>query len=138
MKLVAQRVLRPSNGATGINAYCYFHPGCDWLDAPPDDLGRGELRGRIIEVDPPSGNRVRSYLDITTPDHTTDLHITESVLSGADLLQSGGESLPWTLIHLETRFEFNLELALVQQWELELRMLLGYALQARKSAQQNP
>jgi hypothetical protein len=138
MRLVAQRVLSPTKGATGINAYCYFHPERDWLDAPPDDLGRGVLRGRIIEVDPPSGNRVRSFLDITTPDHTTDLHITESVLSGADLLQSGGESLPWTLTHLETLFESNLELGLVQQWDIELRMLLGYALQARRAAQQNP
>lgn len=132
LRLVAQRVFRPADGATGVNAYCYLHPGQDWLDEAPADLGRGELVGHLIEVDPPMGNRVRSYLEITTPDSTTDRQIAQTVLSGADLLQEFGEPLPWSHLHLETAFEFNLELGMVEQWELELRLLLGYALQVRR------
>lgn len=57
MKLIAQRVVRPRYQASGINAYCYQHPGVTWLDEPPVGLGRGKLTGRLIEVDPPAGKR---------------------------------------------------------------------------------
>lgn len=129
MRLVAQRVVRPSDYASGINAYCYLHDGAFWLDTPPPDLGRGALVNRLIELSPPVGNRVRSYLEITTPDDTSPGAITEAVLSGADLLAASGTELPWRLAHGETSFEFNLELALVEHWTMELRILLGYALQ---------
>lgn len=132
MKLVAQRVVRPSDQATGINAYCYHHPTRQWLDAPPPDLGRGVLVRRLIELDPPVGNRVRSYLDITTPDSTSDQEIEQAVLSGADLSVDFGSALPWSIGHAGTTFEFNLESSLVDQWEMELRILLGYALEVRE------
>lgn len=128
MKLVAQRVVRPKDGATGINAYCYLHPGRSWLDAPPEDLGRGRLVNRLIEVDPPVGNRVRSYLDITTPDATADAEISRVVGEGVRLFK---KPLPWLQTHSETTFEFNLEQGLAEQWQLELRILLGYALEVR-------
>ncbi len=131
MKLVAQRVVRPRDQASGINAYCYLHPGIGWVDAPPADLGRGNLTERLIEVDPPMGNRVRSYLDITTPDTTSNESITSAVIAGADLLAGAGRTLPWKLQHAEIQFEFNLELSLAQNWSMELRILLGYALQVR-------
>ncbi len=132
MKLVAQRVVRPTDGASGINAYCYLHPGRLWLDAPPGDLGRGNLSGRLIEVAPPAGNRVRSYLDITTPDTTSNEEIARVVEEGAGLMVDS-DPLPWLLTHGETTFEFNLEQGLAEQWQLELRILLGYALQVRPS-----
>jgi hypothetical protein len=131
MRLVAQRVVRPSDQASGVNAYCYVHPGVGWLDALPTDLGRGTLVGRLIEVSPPSGNRVRSYLEVTTPDETSARSIIEVVLSGAELLAAREQELPWQMAHGETSFEFNVEVGLAEHWLLELRILLGYALQAR-------
>lgn len=131
MKLVAQRVVRPRDQASGINAYCYQHPGVTWLDEPPVGLGRGKLTGRLIEVDPPAGNRVRSYLDVTTPDTTSDELISRAVVSGAELLAADDHPLPWRFRLAETHFEFNLELGLAQNWSVELRLLLGYALQVR-------
>lgn len=133
MKIVAQRVVRPSDGASGVNAYCYLHPGQQWLDEPPTDLGRGTLSGKLIEI-PPPGNRVRSYLDITTPDTTTNRAIAHVVITCADLLQSARKPLPWSLLSGETAFEFNLEQGLAEHWELELRVLLGYALQVRTAS----
>lgn len=130
MKLIAQRVVRPSDHASGINAYCYLHPGAVWLDDPQEDLGRGILANRIVEV-PPGGNRVRSYLEVTTPDGTSNGAITAAVLSGADLLAASGRELPWQLAHGETRFTFNLELALAEHWLMELKILLGYTLEVR-------
>lgn len=131
MKLVAQRVMRPSDQTTGINAYCYLHPGAVWLGAPPPDLGRGTLVERLVEVAPPRGNRIRSYLDITTPDGTSNQEITSAVISGAELLHDLGRALPSQLNHAEITFAFNIELGLADQWPLELRILLGYALQVR-------
>jgi hypothetical protein len=131
VKLVVQRVVRPKDGATGINAYCYLHPGRLWLDSPPADLGRGKLVNRLIEVDPPAGNRVRSYLDITSPDATTDAEISRVVGEGVRFMLDYKRPLPWALTHGETSFEFNLEQGLAEQWQLELRILLGYALQVR-------
>jgi hypothetical protein len=131
MRLVAQRVARPSDQASGVNAYCYLHPGRQWLDEPPLDLGRGTLAGRLIEVAPPAGNRVRSYLEITAPDGTSDDAITQVVISGAECLVEASQELPWKLVHGGTAFEFNLELGLAQNWALELRILLGYALEVR-------
>jgi hypothetical protein len=131
VKLVAQRVVRLKDGATGINAYCYLHPGRNWLERPPADLGRGQLTNRLIEIDPPAGNRVRSYLDITTPDATSDEEISRLVLEGANLQVDFRKPLPWALNHGEISFEFSLERSLAEQWQLELRILLGYALHVR-------
>lgn len=132
MKLVAQRVVRPKDQAAGINAYFYSHPGVEWFDSPPEDLGRGMLLRRIVEVKPPVGNRVRSYLEITAPDTTGDRQLVESVISGSDLLADSASALPWRLHHAEISFEFNLEFSLVEHWKIELRILLGYAIQVRR------
>ncbi len=133
MRLVAQRVVRPSDQASGINAYCYLHPGRTWLDEPPSDLGRGLMSGSLIEVAPPRGNRVRSYLEITAPDTSTDPVIGRLVLSGADVLADTHEPLPWRLVHGDATFDYNLEAALAPHWSVELRILLGYALEARRA-----
>lgn len=137
MKLVAQRVLRTSDDAGGVNAYCYLHPGITWFHEPPAALDRGHLSGQIIEL-PPPGNRVRSYLDITTPDTTPDEQISNAVLRCSRMLHDVRQRLPWNLRMGPTVFEFNIELGLADQWDTEIRLLLGYALQARRAAQQHP
>lgn len=136
MKLVAQRVVQPGtapNRQSGINAYCYLHGDRLWLDTPPADLERGQLVNRIVEVDPPAGNRVRSYLEITTPDSTPSRQIAGAIQAGADFLADAGQELPWHFAHGEVSFVFELEAALAAQWQVELRMLLGYALAVRRS-----
>lgn len=137
MKLVAQRVVQPGttpHRRAGINAFCYLHGEVFWLDAPPQDLGRGRLAGQIIEVSPPAGNRVRSYLEITAPDSTPDRQIISAVQSGADFLADAGRQPPWKFAHGEISFAFEVEAALSEQWQVELRMLLGYALAVRQTA----
>lgn len=55
MYLTAQRVVSPSSGATGVNAYCYIH-GFDWT-SPPDsilDALPNEPSSEHIEVPPPA------------------------------------------------------------------------------------
>jgi hypothetical protein len=134
MHLVAQRVVQAGSHAdrkTGVNAYCYYHSDTRWAEAPPpESLPRGQLVGRIIEVSP-SGNRVRSYLEVTAPDDTHDMQIIGVVQSGANQLAEKGEAPPWRLIHGEVSFSFDVEAALAEHWQIELRLLLGYALAAR-------
>jgi hypothetical protein len=135
MRLITQRVVQPGSSPyrrTGINAFCYLHVGQNWLDEPPNDLGLGELVNQIIEVDPPVGNRVRSYLDIIAPDSTHSRHIVAAIQAGTDLLADSHHELPWNVSHGEIRFSFNVEAALAVHWQVELRILLGYALSVRQ------
>ncbi len=135
MRIVTHRVVQPGTSpyrSTGINAYCYVHPGRVWLDEPPQDLGPGQLVNRIIEVDPPRGNRVRSFLDIIAPDSTSNRQIVSAIGDGASLLADTDHELPWNISHGEIRFSFNAEQALAEQWQIELKMLLGYALAVRR------
>lgn len=131
MKLVAQRVVQAGvvpYPATGINAFCYLHPGRTWLGEAPADLGRGQLAAQIVEVEPPIGNRVRSYLEIMAPDTTPPMQLIGAVESGASFLADSGQHPPWRLQHGEVAFVFEAEKALAAQWQVELRMLLGYVL----------
>jgi hypothetical protein len=130
MKLVAQRVVRPADGASGINVFCYLHPGKSWTGEPPSDLGEAELVSELVEI-PPPGNNVRSYLDIVAPDDTDSAHIRQAVSSGSGILHDIGQELPWSLRFSRISFEFNLELGLAPNWQQELELLLGYALQVR-------
>ena len=73
MYLAAHRVVSPVTGAEGINAFAYGHGPYVWHGAPPftPEENPGTLFESSIEpqVAPP-GNRVRSYLDVLTPDET--------------------------------------------------------------------
>lgn len=137
MKLVAQRVVRlpsaSSSGAGGVNAFCWLHGDRFWLDVPPDDLGPGKLAGSIVEV-PIGGNRVRSFLEIVAPDSTPGRQITAAVGGGAELLADAERALPWKLSHGEVTFEFSIEAGMAATWQLELRILLGYALAVRSKS----
>jgi hypothetical protein len=135
MLLVAQRVVQlGSILRAGINAFCYLHGELSWLDEPPADLGSGELANYALEVDPRTVNRVRSYLDIIAPDATSNQRLVAAVQSGADTLASAGRPPPWHLAHGEVAFSFEVEAALAAHWQVEMRMLLGYALAVRVAA----
>jgi hypothetical protein len=69
---------------------------------------------------------VRSYLEITTPDTTSSREIARVVAESASLMDVG-KPLPWVIRHGETTFEFSLDQRLAEQWQLELRILHGYA-----------
>ncbi len=132
MKLVAQRVVSIAQGQklTGINSRHYSHTGREWLDAPPDDLGEGELVNRHDQVRP-GGNRVRSYLDIIAPDSTPSLTIELSVRSTARFLAEAGAPLPWAINHADVSIEFNIEASLASHWQIELETLLAHCLAVR-------
>jgi hypothetical protein len=138
VKLVAHRVVQPGtapNRRTGFNAFYFGHGDRFWLDVPPGDLGPGQLVNQIIEVQPP-GNRVRSYLEIVAPDVTPNMQIAAAVQAGADFLADAGAPQPWRLAHGEVSFIFEAEAALAAQWQVELRLLLGYALAVRREGPQ--
>lgn len=88
---------------------------------------------RALETETVRAELLREPPHITTPDATSDNAITQVVISGAEFLVDADRELPWQLAHGETAFEFNLELGLAEQWALELRILLGYALQVRRA-----
>ena len=129
MRLAAQRV-RDLQGHEGINSFCYYHGPITWFDRPPAEVtsSSGTLVNSHIAVTP-GGNRVRSYLDIWTPDETPSLTIEEDVVSCIDLLQD--EHLPIDLQSGECTFHFDLEAALAPGWRRELVVLLHRALDAR-------
>jgi hypothetical protein len=133
MKLVAQRVVSVTQGQklTGINSRCYSHPGREWLNEPPDDLGEGELVNRHDQVRP-GGNRVRSYLDIVAPDSTPNVTIEHSVRSTARFLAESRVQLPWAMSHADVFVEFNLEASLAAHWQIELETLLAHCLAVRE------
>lgn len=134
MKLLAQRVIQAGKaGAStsgGVNALCFSHSGLFWLDDPPPEMGPGVLVNSIVEV-PRGINRVRSHLEILAPDNTPNRQIVASVQGGVEFLIDIGRVQPWELTHSGVRFIFNVEASLAGTWQVELRILLGYALAVR-------
>lgn len=129
MRLVAQRVRSPAN-SEGINAFCFLHGPIAWLESPPPEIeqSQGVLMNSHVEV-PPPGNRVRSYLEIMTPDDTPNHQVERDVTESIDLLQD--LPFPFKLEGGGTTFEFDVELALAPAWRRELLFLLHRALEAR-------
>ena len=129
MRLVAQRVRAPA-GREGINAFCYHHGPRVWLDRAPAEVVEtpGRLMNAHVEV-PPPGNRVRSFLDITTPDTTPNAQVENDVSSCIDLVEDN--PFPLDMHSGDTTFQFNLELALAPAWRRELLVLLHRALEVR-------
>jgi hypothetical protein len=80
-------------------------------------------------VVPPPGNRVRSYLDIVTPDKTPNEKILYDILNPIDLFAN--EPLPLNAHSGATTFTFNIEQALAAAWHRELEVLLHNALAVR-------
>lgn len=129
MRLVAQRVLS-ARGLQGVNAFCYLHGAYVWLDRPPLHImdAPGELVNSNITVQPP-GNRVRSYLDIVTPDQTANQKILDDILNPIDLFAN--QPLPLNVQSGDTNFTFNIEQSLAPAWHRELEVLLHNALAVR-------
>jgi hypothetical protein len=129
MRLVAQRVIS-AGGLQGINAFCFLHGGYVWLDRPPQEVADapGELVNSSIVV-PPPGNRVRSYLNILTPDQTPNQKILYDILNPIDLFAN--QPLPLHVQSGDITFTFNIEQALAAAWHRELEVLLHSALAVR-------
>jgi hypothetical protein len=129
MRLVAQRVIAPG-GLQGVNAFCFLHGGYVWLDQPPPEIAMapGELVNSNVVV-PPPGNRVRSYLDIVTPDQTSNQKILYDILNPIDLFAN--QPLPLNAHSGDTTFTFNIEQALAAAWHRELEVLVHHALAVR-------
>jgi hypothetical protein len=134
MYLTAQRVRAPS-GQKGINAFFYLHRRA-WLDEPPPEVlpehNPGELLHKQIEIYPPSGNRVLSYLDIVAPDGTPS---TQIIRWSRDLLCRPEElALPWSVVVGDCLIRFDLGESMLPTWNIELGELLRAALRVHRSA----
>ena len=126
MYLTAHRVVSP-NGAEGINAFVHLH-GRDWTqEAPRPDQDPGELVDKSLHIEPPSGNRVHSYIDIVAPDHysLTDLHETIQ----AFIAKAETRRFPVALNDPPVYLAFSLEQGLANQWADELDRLLQAVMQ---------
>lgn len=127
MYLTAHRVVRPNVREQGVNAFAYVHNRV-WLGEPPPDLAETPitLLRSDITVAPPRGNRVRSYLDIVTPDGATSKQIVDDlnqILPFADDL-----ALPWLIDSGDSRFAFGVDRQLAPAWREELQTLLNAVL----------
>ena len=130
MLLTAQRV-RSHSGNEGINAFCYLHGAYVWPGEPPPgvpDSNPGERANESVAV-PPGGNRVRSYLDIITPDETPTTEVAATVRSFVAVVRK--RQLPWVATVGRCTFRFGLELGLEPTWTTEFRALLEAALRVR-------
>jgi len=129
MYLTAQRVVHPSTGASGINAFYHEHGGASWSEPPVPESDPGTLvRDRIVVA--PPGNRVRSYVDIVAPDgiSTKDMFSAfAQFLSG----QKKGAPLPWVATVGACLFRVGMEASLVKDWRTELAALLVEAVKLR-------
>ena len=124
MYLTAQRVVSPVAGAQGINAFAYGHGPYVWQGAPP--FTPEENPGTLFEsrVEPqvtPPGNRVRSYVDVLTPDETAPA-IIERAFEHLLAAEPPAE-MPATVIVGPCWFRFSMEEKLAPAWRAELRAL---------------
>lgn len=80
----------------------------------------------------PSGNRVRSYLDLVAPDETPSVQLarwTRDLMRNADL-----HPLPWGIVIGDGLVRFGLDEALLPNWNAELGALLRAALHTRRES----
>lgn len=71
MYLTAHHLVSAHDGREGINVFLYLHGPYAWDPATTPTVMQthpGTLAAQSLSVSPPSGNRVRSYLDIVAPD----------------------------------------------------------------------
>ena len=94
MYVAVQRVVSPTSGETGINVFVYLHPGRTWR-TPPADItpsNPGRLVRKSIAVKP-SGNRIRSNLEVVAPDGIEIAEVRKHLSAFFDRAQFG--PLPW-------------------------------------------
>ena len=126
MYICAQRVERPgeSSGEQGINAYYYLHGSSSWQGHPPrqflPESNPGVLADSLLELMPPGGNRVRSYIDIVAPDGTPLNHIVPAATSHGVI-----SSFPVEWVQGNVWCRLGVERALAIDWKHELSRLLA-------------
>jgi hypothetical protein len=133
MFLVAQRVVSPTTGRDGINAFLYSHPDGIWSGPPPQEiltLESGRLINQLISV-PPPGNRVRSFLDIAAPDDLQWPSIQADFVTFASPRQAS--PFPWTATVGSCHFGLSMEEELAKAWKEEVANLYRMALTLRLS-----
>jgi len=132
--LVAQRVVSPTDGRDGINAFLYAHPGRVWKGAPPPDIANRQESGRLVNQlisVPPPGNRVRSFLDIAAPDELAWSSIQAGFVTFAASQQE--TPFPWAGTAGDCLFGLSMEEALAKAWKEEVANLYRMALTLRLS-----
>jgi hypothetical protein len=120
MYLTAQHVVSTSGGREGINAFCYSHGTETWMALPPagiPDQNPGILKAQSLAV-PPGGNRVRSYLDIITPDESSWTEIRQAFMTFVSANQR--QPFPWQAVVGRTSFRIGIDHGLVGQWHREI------------------
>jgi hypothetical protein len=123
MYIAAQRVISPSTGAEGVNAFYYRHGPDAWSEFPPagiPDQNPGTLIRQSIAV-PPPGNAVRSYLDIVAPDDTTWFEIYQAFVTFISHIQR--QPFPWIDSVGRCYFRIGMEFDLASNWQRELATL---------------
>jgi hypothetical protein len=127
MYLTAHHVASPATQREGVNAFLYLHTDQAWEhlwlpDVP--ERNPGTLRAQSISL-PPPGNRVRSYLDIVTPDQVRweDVHVDLMAVVG----RCQSEPLPWASQFRSSYIRIGMDRALSSRWQKELAILYRVA-----------
>jgi hypothetical protein len=130
--LTAQHVVSPTNRREGVNAFLYLHQGLPAVDeaaleqaTTAEDAQGVTLVAQSISV-PPPGNRVRSYLDIFSPDEIrwSEVRVELMAFVGRSQLQP----LPWRARTGRCAFRLGMESELSHEWISELATLYQAAL----------
>jgi len=131
MYLTAQRV-RAANGHQGVNTFIYRHGPDFWLGWPPflPEENPGTLFDHQLEVTPPRGNRVLSFLDIMAPDSSaTAPRIRTAFDTLMALYPHTGVQFPGGVEVGDAWFRYAAADPIVEQGaEAELLTLFSYAL----------
>lgn len=120
MYACAQRVRRQSNAAEGINAFVSLHGEKSWpAEGILPEQDPGVLEYQDLQVVPPIGNRVRSYLDLVAPDGTPPNVLITAALRPPTVV----ERFPVVWMHGPVWCRLAVEGALAHGWRQELRAL---------------
>ena len=75
------------------------------------------------------GNRIRSFLEIITPDVTPSRQVGKAIMECIDLFEN--KQLPLNVLRGDIAYQFDLDRALAPAWRQELEFLLHHALAVR-------
>ncbi len=126
MYLTAHRVVSPSTGEQGINAFYRLH-GDEWrgLDEDPESVPSRLVRSRRLVTT--KGNRIRSYLDVIAPDASSPGEVLSSF---HEFLGAPSPSaFPCDTVLRGVRFRVGVERSLAASWRAEAQRLFNECLQ---------